>query len=350
MRKIAIGVGILCIGGALRAEPFAPPGVIAVETVIETPPEAGKEGEGATEKSSRAKVIATERPREKPLCILKDGSRVVGDISVAAFKLKTSYGMLDVPVADTLEVRFGRVSDPGLKARLDGLIRELGAAEIGRREAAVRELEAVGPWAIPDLEHASRSEDLEVRSRAHEVLERLEGLAESGEYYGVPDEVVTREFTARGDLQLDAIEVKTSYGPLKIQAKDVRRLLVGAASGFSRTIEITGAQTHAAEWGATGIRVTRGDRLKIAAAGSLFVQNWGAAITPDGNGQWGNHIPGIPCGALVGKIGKNGPLFLVGSGLDRKADRDGDLYLACGINNPGVTTGSFEAKIEVTKD
>lgn len=301
---------------------------------------------GVTSRSVPDRTPAVMKPRAQPLFVLKDGTRVAGKIDLGQVPLKTPYGVLTVPAADVLEIRFGKVSDPDFRKRVDGLIRNLGAADVAVREQATRDLSALGFWVEPELAAAASSDDPEVRSRAAELSAALDELGEAEEYVGDLDEVVTRHFAARGELQVKSFAVQTAYGALSIPARDVRRVYVSAPEEVAKTISITGQNTPMS-WCDTGIRVSRGDRLAVRATGSVFLQNWGGAVTPEGNPQWGQHFPGIHCGALVARIGKNGPLFQLGDSYEGAADREGMLFLAMGVNGMSPSTGEFKVDIRV---
>jgi uncharacterized protein (TIGR03067 family) len=62
--------------------------------------------------------------------------------------------------------------------RIVGLIQQLGDDELEKREAASKELEAIGEPALAALRKAASSEDAEVRRRAESVIEALRVRAE----------------------------------------------------------------------------------------------------------------------------------------------------------------------------
>ncbi len=305
------------------------------------------EGEGiVSNRATRDRSPATHKPRAQPLFVLKDGTRVAGKMDLPSYPLKTPYGLLVIPAADVMEVRFGKLSDPDFRKRVDLMIRDLGAADVAAREKATRDLSALGAWVGPELAAAAESQDPEIRSRAAELAAALDDQ-ESEEYTGDLDEVVTRHFSARGELQVKSFAVETQYGKLAIPVKDVRCVFVSSPEETTKTVAVTGQNTPVS-WCDTGIRVGRGDRLAIRAAGSVFLQNWGGAVSPGGNPQWGQQFPGIATGALVARIGKNGNLFLVGDSHEGVSDREGTLFLALGINGMCPSNGEFKVDVRVT--
>lgn len=77
------------------------------------------------------------------------------------------------PIAPPEAGAGGRVS-PELAARIDGLVRRLGSDAYAEREAAGKELEAVGGPALDALRKAATTdEDPEVRQRAADVFKRI---------------------------------------------------------------------------------------------------------------------------------------------------------------------------------
>lgn len=311
-------------------------------TGCEIAPEEGN----VSNRSVPDRTPVVQKPRAQPLFVLKDGTRVAGKADLGQVPLKTPYGVLTLPAAEILEIRFGKVSDPEFRMRVEGLIRNLGAADVAVREQATRDLSALGFWVAPELAAAASSDDPEIRSRAAELSAALEEQGEPEEYVGDLDEVVTRHFAARGELQVKSFSVQTAYGSLAIPVRDVRRVYVSAPEEIAKVLSITGQNTPMS-WCDTGIRVARGDRLVVRASGSVFLQNWGGVVTPEGNPQWGQHFPGIHCGALVARIGRNGPLFQLGDGYEGAADRDGTLFVAMGLNGMSPSTGEFKVDVRV---
>ena len=63
--------------------------------------------------------------------------------------------------------------DPQTQARIDGLIRQLGADEFTQREAATRDLFRLGSATIPTLQKVATSDDPEIAVRSCRILEEL---------------------------------------------------------------------------------------------------------------------------------------------------------------------------------
>src|SRR5258705_144202 len=65
-------------------------------------------------------------------------------------------------------------SAPSDPARIQGLIQKLGSSTYIIREQSARELEAIGPAALPSLRQAARSGDIEISRRARELVNKVE--------------------------------------------------------------------------------------------------------------------------------------------------------------------------------
>jgi hypothetical protein len=106
----------------------------------------------------------------------------------------------------------------------------------------------------------------------------------------------------------------------------------------------------------TGITLKNGDDVTITATGIVF-PNTGARdiqATPDGvpnrpDIRQFNKVPNVDHSGLIGRIGDNGSLFVVGHRDAFKNVADGQLFL--GINDQGLENndGSFQAQVTVKR-
>lgn len=106
------------------------------------------------------------------------------------------------------------------------------------------------------------------------------------------------------------------------------------------------------DWQSTGIRIDRGDRVKIAASGQWL-------YTPDEfHGPAGHaRFPAASFypisrgagGALIGRIGRSGSRFIVGDGVNMQAREHGILYLRINDDILSDNDGSVAVQIDVTE-
>ena len=101
--------------------------------------------------------------------------------------------------------------------------------------------------------------------------------------------------------------------------------------GLTHQDELSRIRVYAyRDWQSTGVRVHQGDLVSIQARGT-----W--SYTPDEyHGPEGHRrysapafypVPGIPGGALIGRIGTGGRFFYVGRSVRWRAISDGQVYL-----------------------
>src|SRR5687768_14697252 len=87
-------------------------------------------------------------------------------------------GLLGVAVAALFAPEFGNWTDGADKEatpeRIAVLIRQLGDKEFAKREAAQKELDAIGEPARDALKKAAAGDDAEVRERAKKIIESLD--------------------------------------------------------------------------------------------------------------------------------------------------------------------------------
>jgi hypothetical protein len=84
------------------------------------------------------------------------------------------------------------------------------------------------------------------------------------------------------------------------------------------------------DWQSTGLHVQENDLLTIEAEGT-WLYTPGEPHGPEGHRRYASPtfypLPGVPGGALIGRIGEEGELFYVGERLRWRAECDGFLYL-----------------------
>jgi hypothetical protein len=109
---------------------------------------------------------------------------------------------------------------------------------------------------------------------------------------------------------------------------------------------------RAQQWQDTGIQVEEGDLVStIQVDGSWTnggpTQNWfDANGNPDEEPQEDALLPSAPIGALIGKVGQDGPAFLVGRWAVFPVEAGGTLYLA--MNDTSYTTNDGRITVEIS--
>lgn len=276
---------------------------------------------------------------------LRSGTLLVGGIEPVRWRVRTEFGVLEVPVADIRSVVFGRRADPERVARVAALVSKLASANPDRRNHARASLMEEGAFAVVDLVRASKDhDDPEVRRICKELVEELSIPDEDV----VPDEdrVETTKFALTGTVESAQFKVNVpELGGINVMRRDIVRIRLFKAIR-TREATVAGSNTWPNGWVDTKIEVAKGDRLAITAEGNIHFPNWGGQVfTPEGNPRMGQ-INGIPVGALAGRIGPNGQLFLIGRNYSGKAPVAGTLHLCLMINIQGQpSSGEYTVRI-----
>lgn len=83
-------------------------------------------------------------------------------------------------------------------------------------------------------------------------------------------------------------------------------------------------------WQSVGVRADQGDRLIIHAQGT-WLYTPGEYHGPEGHDRYTSPsfypLPGVPGGALIGRVGEQSQPFYVGQGTSRITQNDGTVYL-----------------------
>ena len=102
-------------------------------------------------------------------------------------------------------------------------------------------------------------------------------------------------------------------------------------------------------WQSVGVRVREGDELRIRARGS-WMYTPGEYHGPEGHARYSAPafypLPGVPGGALIGRVGENGEPFLVGRGGVWWMRESGLLYLR--IDDDILSDNDGAVTVEVT--
>jgi hypothetical protein len=260
---------------------------------------------------------------------LRGGTVLVGRIEPAAWKVKTAFGELTVPVPEVRRVRFGRRAQPERLAKVEAAVKDLASANPERRDRARAAIAEEGAFAVLSLRRAEKDHDPEVRRIASELLKELD-LPED-QVLPDDDQIDTARFNVTGEVDLTAFKVHVpELGALVVKRADVARVRAFAAD-LARKVAVDGGSVWPNGWLDTKIKVEKGEPLRITASGTIFYPNWGQAFTPEGNPNMGM-MNGMMCGTLAGRIGEKGTFFRVGSNFTGTAPASGVLYFILMVN------------------
>jgi hypothetical protein len=130
----------------------------------------------------------------------------------------------------------------------------------------------------------------------------------------------------------------------------------GAAVGTSGTRDLTPATGDGVvvpgqqKWTSSGIAVRKGDRLTFATTGEIQLSaNGSDTATAAGSSQRkaaGAPLPNANAGALIGRVGPNGPVFAIGEQASLTVQETGQLFLGINDDETGDNRGEFRVKIQ----
>ena len=324
----------------------------------ETKPEAAKEAAAAKKAGEEGKVRkSTPAP---PMFHMRDGTRLAGIPAKDSIKVKTAYGLLTVPMRELIKVRFCSSIDSGLSEKIAKLIQQLGHEEFDLREEASEQLSAIGIPALKALEEAQKSEDEEIKSRAEKISVKLEDNFEEpheDELHLIPlegeeDEVETAEFTIKGQIEEQSFLAKTRYGSLEFKRADILSIVFQEPLVTRLSFEVPGSTlAENGSWFDSQADLGDGEEFKLKASGTITLASFNATkCGPEGTqaikrGTVSSSFKNFPTGSLLGKIGKSGKPFLVGSEYEGVVEKKGRLFLGIALKT-GVVQGKLKVVLE----
>lgn len=365
----------LCLSGLLclvcrplihAQEPARETRDLTVEVAGDTAQEPDEDPPPATAPAAPSPPDSANQPGPQEVRLqLWDGTTVIGNLDISSVHMATRFGVLEVPVASIVRLTPGLNSLPELRSRLEGLVEQLGDRDFKAREAALGKLLAWGPPLLGYLAQTSDGGSAERKKHLQNLVTQLQSdldrSGDSGEPAASPlvvdDSLTTGEFTIVGQVQEQQFSVATRYGQLSIRLADIRsvdREWMNTASVVRRSFDIGATSFFQTKPVATGLRVRRGDRIRIQASGSVNWSSWGNISSgPDGitnQGKW----QGFNCGMLLARIGPAGELAEIGEDGEFVAPTDGELILGVAMqdNYAGQQgyqwDGEYKAQVVVT--
>lgn len=356
MRRTAVKICAVC---AVAAGWFCPPESPAqnVERVVRL-----QDGVEETVAAKSAKPDLAPRPARalqgQPLFFLRDGSKVAGTLKQPRLQVRTRYGVLSIPTADLVRVRFVQRVDAAVKKKAEKYVNQLGDDDFDVREEAMDAIRKLGPSVLPLVREAGKSDNDEVKNRAEILVEELEELADKRkvgddsipQLDGTEDEVVTTRMTVKGHIETKVVVIGSRYGELTVDVADLQAVNFRRVGMVSKKFDVLPRHQPPSLWYDPKLTLEKGQRLRIEASGIINVRNYSVSSGPSGTRQWsGNSFNNFPMLALVGKVGKRGKPFLVGPSYRGKAAKTGKLYLSIVAfsYNPGGANGKYQVKVKL---
>jgi hypothetical protein len=280
---------------------------------------------------------------------MADGSAVRMTLTQGTVEITTKYGKLAIPAAEVRRIDFGFRYPDGAEARITELVTQLGDGNYKRRESAMTELLGFRELAYPALKRATRSGDAETAKRAAELVAKLEDRVPPEKLkFREYDLVLATDFTARGRIESKSLSGHTPYfGEVRLQVAEVRALR-SVAFGGETTVQVDATkfldQAHTA-WLDTDVELAGDTPVEVVASGTVrLYPGQGYEATPKGHPSYVTVTH--PAGALLGKVGESGEVFLIGEKYTGTPKGSGKLYLRLAPSPwPGQAQGSFKVTV-----
>lgn len=261
---------------------------------------------------------------------LTDGSRLVTTILQKDIRIATKYGELSVPLEEIKKIEFGFHCPPEREKEIIDCINNLGSDDFKKRENAQFRLVKIGHLAYPFIKKSFKnSNDLEIARRAEATAEKIQLRTSSNllllKNY---DYLETKEFAIAGKIKGETLRVWSHHvGEITLGFHSI--CSIGERSNPDGQIIPINATLHSNQWLDSKIKINQGIRLVISTKGQVDL--W-----PQGPGQYmtspkGYNTAGkgsiFMAGALIGRIGEKGKVFLIGENCDEVSGEEGDLFL-----------------------
>jgi hypothetical protein len=282
---------------------------------------------------------------------LADGSSVRMALTQPNIEITTKYGKLSVPAAEIRRVEFGFRYPDGAESKIDELVTTLGDGNYKRREAAAAELLTYRELAYPALKRATKSSDAETAKRASELVQKLEDKIPPEKLkFRDFDLLSAVDFTARGRIEAKTLQGSTPYfGDVRLQVAEVRSLR-SVAFGGETTVQLD-ASRHTDQangtWLETDVELNGDMPVEIVASGQVSLYRGGGyEAGPKGHQSYPSPNGAHLSGALIGRVGTSGEVFLVGEKYYGTPKESGKLYLRLAPSPwPGQASGTFKVSI-----
>src|SRR5262245_3681459 len=158
--------------------------------------------------------------------IFHDGTVIKRVVLPGSVELTTRYGKLTIPVKEIRRIEFGFRLSAEMAKQVEEGIQALGNKDFRQREAASKQLAALGARAWPAVQKAAQSKDMEVSRRAQAILQQIQQTVPADQLQIKPDDsIVTADCVLVGRVANDALKARTkTLGEMSFKLTDLRSL------------------------------------------------------------------------------------------------------------------------------
>jgi hypothetical protein len=281
------------------------------------------------------KATPTPAPTAPIVLNFHNGSIIKPALLLDSVTMETKLGKLVIPATEIRRIDFGfRLTDED-QTKLDKALRDLGSSRFQTREAATKLLVRMGRLAYPALLASRKGADLEMTKRVEKVIEDIRSRTPAADLRTRRSDLIrTTDSSLTGQITSTMFRVRSElFGEVKVplaQLREMRSLLPGVEEVVMVDASKYGSNTT---WMDTGFEASMGTRLDIKASGEINLDplnrinnQFCRGVRPGGVPQLTSGEIGQP-GQLYGRIGTDGPQFLIGEHYSGFPTREGKLYL-----------------------
>lgn len=291
-----------------------------------------------------------------PLTVrFQNGSVLQQATLVDAIEIETKLGKITVPATEVHRIDFGfRVSQDDAKKIADAM-RDLKSEKHASREIATKTLLGLDRLAYPTLMEHRKGEDLETTRRIEGLIRDIQAKFPGGSLQTRRTDIVrTSDSVLSGQIVAESLRLQCEiFGEVKTPLWRLRDLR--ASIGELLVVVDASKYGKRTSWLETDFEVTQDIRVDISASGEvnmdpnnqLNAPQVTRSVRPDGTNQLGTNEPYL-CGSLLGKIGADGPTFIIGSRQTLTPAREGKLYLrilTLESTNNIIAEGSYQVRV-----
>ena len=292
----------------------------------------------------------------------RDGRNIIGSTADSTLSIEVDGKTRRVPLHDLLSFNNGAPVQPSSSeaSKIAGLLVDVNNADHKVRDKAIVELTDIGIPAMSQLLATYKDVDAHEPQPAYRLFARLvPGYADSKDRTLDLIRLANGE-TLRGKTQQASITLTTSDGKeVTVSTSDLWKLAIRRKQ-ITKTFELHALRhTTPIEFLDAGIAVVSDSTVEESSEGyvrlSFDIDGWSS--DPDGLKVPGpnyktNLVDGFPFGALVGRVGAEGPRWLAGKSVKKNGIGSATPdHLQLAVNDNGHwqnNIGSFRVKLKVT--
>lgn len=296
-----------------------------------------------------AVAAQAEEPTDPKFVVFLHDQTVLRSVTLQAdaIDFATRSGKLRVRPADLRRLQFGYHVSAATAKRMEALAQALDGKDFKEREAAQAEFVRLGAAAHPFLKARLTGAGLEMTGRLNDALRQIEEIVPA-DRLNLPavDGLLSVDGNLTGQVGNEEIKVRADFGEATLKASQIRAI----ERLFEATATVAAEKSTGPDaWTETDLEIEFDTVVRITASGRIDLetaQPGTQTCGPDGLNRE-NPAQGGP-GVLMGRIGRDGPVFPVGKETAvRTGQQRGKLYLHInpGPGGPERASGSYRVRL-----